>query len=262
MLKSFTGRTRLCNVVCALLTLCLVVLQFTPFWHYGNESKSINGYVWLDCQNAEIANWFTSQLGSSVNVNSIVLTSVLVLLLGVAGVILCFYKSDIGLVSLFSAASALCGIYAFALKPVFRLGSTWIIQLILCIAILIVAIMAVIYGFRKNEQEATGKKVLSQGDINARVAAIKALGNTETKKGRKTTDSDSNFHKLLTFLTDEVPECRAAAAEALGKTSRDVAVTHITHLLNSEKDERVILAMRAALRSIRENMKVEHSARA
>ncbi len=181
-----------------------------------------------------------------------------------AGIILCFYKSDIGFISLLSAASALCGIYAFALKPVFRLGSTWIVQLILCIAILIVAIMAVIYGLRKNEQEATGKKALSQGDIDARVAAIKALGNAETKRGRKTetADSDSNFNKLLTFLTDDVPECRAAAAEALGKTSRDVAVTYITYSLKSEKDEKVIQTMRTALRSIRENIKVERSARA
>ena len=264
MLKSFTGKTRLCNVLCALLTLCLMVLQFTPFWHYGSESKSINGYVWLDCQNSEIASWFTSQLGSAVNINSLVITAVLVLLLGVGGIILCFYKSDVGLVALLPAASSLCALYAFAFKPAFRLGSTWITQLILCIAILIFAVMAVVYGFKKNDQEALGKKALTQGDIDARVNAIRALGNTETKKGRKvkTTDSDSNFHKLLTFLTDEVPECRAAAAEALGKTSRDVAVTHITHLLNSEKDERVIQAMRAALRSIRENMKAEHAARA
>ncbi len=85
MLKSFTGRTRLCNMVCALLTLCFLVLQFTPFWHYGKESMSINGYVWLDFQNTEIANWFTSQLGGPVNFNSILLTSILILLLGVCG---------------------------------------------------------------------------------------------------------------------------------------------------------------------------------
>lgn len=261
MLKSLDGRTKLCNYVCALLTLCLLIFQFTPFWNFGSDSLSINGYVWLDTSNTEIANWFTSQLGSAVNINSIVLTSVLVLLFGAAGLVLCLMKSDIGLVALLPAVSALSGIYAFVLKPVFRLGSTWIIQLIICIAILAFAVMAIVFGRQKNEQKVSGKKVLSQGDINARVAAIKALGEKSAKK-TKGEDTDSNFHKLLTYLTDEVPECRIAAAEELGKTSRDVAFTHISHLLGSETDERVIKTMRTSLVSIRENIRLEHSANA
>ena len=95
MSKSLNGRTKTCNYVCALLTLCLLILQFTPFWHYGSDSISINGYVWLEPGNTEIANWFTSQLGSAININSVVITSVLVLLLGVAGVVLCIMKSEI-----------------------------------------------------------------------------------------------------------------------------------------------------------------------
>ena len=144
------SKTKLFNYVCALLTLVLLVLQFTPFWNYNGQTASINGFVWLNPQGAEINNWFTSQLGTAVNVNSVVITSVLVLLLGVAGVVLCVMKSDIGLMALLPAASALSGIYAFALKPVFRLGSTWIVQLVLCIAILAMAIITVIVGNKEN----------------------------------------------------------------------------------------------------------------
>jgi Mg/Co/Ni transporter MgtE len=63
----------------------------------------------------------------------------------------------------------------------------------------------------------------------------------------------------LNHLGDEIPECRAAAAETLGKTSRDVAFTHISHLLTKEKDEKVIRTMRQALVDIRKNMRAEHA---
>lgn len=151
MLKTMEGRTKVFNYVCAALTLILLVLQFTPFWNYNGQSASINGYVWMNPQDTEIASWFTSQLGTSVNVNSVVISSVLVLLLGAAGAVLCVMKSHINLMALLPAAASLCGIYAFALKPVFRLGSTWIIQLILCIAILAISILTIVSSFKKEE---------------------------------------------------------------------------------------------------------------
>ena len=149
MLKTIEGRTKVFNYVCAGLTLILLVLQFTPFWNYNGQSASINGYVWLKPQDTTILSWFTSQLGTSVNVNSVVISSVLILLLGAAGVILCVMKSHISLIALLPASASLCGIYAFALKPVFRLGSTWIIQLVLCIAILAAAILTIAGSFKK-----------------------------------------------------------------------------------------------------------------
>lgn len=258
MLKSFSGKTKLCNIVCAVLTLCLLILQFTPFWNYGNGSLSINGYVWLDCGNTDIANWFSSQLGNTVNLNSIVITAVLVLLFGLAGIILCIMKSYNGVVAILPALTGISALYAFAFKPAFRLGSTWVIQLLLSIAILVFAVMAFVFGIKQSKQVETGKQALSQGEISARVAAIKALSADTVKKG-DSQDSDANFYKLLTFLTDEVPECRIAAAETLGQTSRDVAFTNISHLMNTEKDPNVKKAMREALISIRENMRKEHS---
>lgn len=264
MLKSFNGRTKLCNYVCAFLTLCLLILQFTPFWQIGGDSLSINGYVWMDCSNTEIASWFNSQLDTPFNINSVVITAVLVLLFSAIGTVICVIKPHVGFSALLPVAAALSGIYAFLFKPEFRLGSTWIIQLVLCIAILITAAGAIIFGIKRNGQEATGAKIYTQEDINARVAAIKALGNTGTKKGKKSKEvnNDADFYKLITYLTDEVPECRIAAAETLGKTSRDIAFTHISHLLGSEKDENVIKAMRKALISIRENIRIEHAEKA
>lgn len=101
-----------------------------------------------------------------------------------------------------------------------------------------------------------GKKGTRQS-VEQRVAAIKAIGehSEAKKKKKKGEDNDSDFYKLLNYLTDEAPECRIAALEMLGKTDRDVAITHISHLLGTEKDEKVAKAMREALSSIRSNMK-------
>lgn len=262
MLKSLSGRTKLWNYVCVFFTLCLLILQFVPFWHFGTDSMSIGSYVWLDCDNPEMARWFSAQLGAAPKINSIVISSVPLLLLGVLGIIFCIIKPNTGFATLLPAASALFGLYGFAFEPAFRLGSTWIVQLILCLLMLASAVMAMMYGTKSRKQRGLGAEMLSEGDITARVAAIRALGNPDGVKKGQEANSEANFNKLLTLLTDEVPECRIAAAEALGQTSRDVAFTHISHVLGSEKDERVVKAMRAALVSIRENMKREHSEKA
>lgn len=104
------------------------------------------------------------------------------------------------------------------------------------------------------------KKGPSHGSVESRIATIRSLGTADekAKKKNKSEDMDSNFNRLLNYLYDEAPACRIAAAEELSKTSRDVACTHISHILNSEKNEDVKKAMRAALISIRENMRREH----
>lgn len=66
--------------------------------------------------------------------------------------------------------------------------------------------------------------------------------------------NDKYFNKLLVFLTDPVPENRIAACMALGKTSKDVAFTHLSHWLRSETDENVRKAMKTAMSDIRKNM--------
>lgn len=93
----------------------------------------------------------------------------------------------------------------------------------------------------------------SQGDVNSRIAAIRALGEPETKKKKKDNE-DSRLNQLLSYLKDEEPACRIAAAETLASSSKEIAVTYICRYIQDEKDENVIKAMKEALASIRENM--------
>lgn len=86
-------------------------------------------------------------------------------------------------------------------------------------------------------------KYLTSKDTSVRIAAMKALGKC---------DGENGFNALINSLTDPEAEVRMAAAESLGETKKDVAFTHLSHNLSSEKDERVIRAMKEAMVKIRQ----------
>ena len=144
MLKTRNGRTRTLNYICAGITFILLVLQFTPFWKFNGNLASINGYVWLYPKNKELAEWFVSNLGRDFNIYSVVIPSVLILFFGFFGLFLCIKKSHSGLSPLLPAGASLIVIYSHVLIPVFRLGFTWNIQLVLSILILIVALLMIV----------------------------------------------------------------------------------------------------------------------
>lgn len=259
MLQSLRGKIRFLNFVNMALVSCLLILQFTPFWHYSGKTTTINGYVWLNPGDTEITKWFASQLGTTPEINSIVMSSVLILLSGIVSVILCIKFSKVGQIAI---APAICGIvrlYTYLAKPVFKLGSNWWLHLILSIAILLIAITTLVLHYKTSGQEIPGNVAVSKADKESRIALIKALGEVNHKKPE---DNNKNFNKLLNWLNDSEADYRMVAAETLGKTSRDAAFTHISHKIESETNERVIKVMRQALVSIRENMQNEHTERA
>lgn len=262
-MKSVIGKAKLYQRISAFFTLCLTILQFTPFWKLDGYSLSINKYVWIECNNSEIESWFSSQLGNATNINSFVITAVLVLVFSVIGILLFLTKPNSSLGAVCSVIAALSAIYAFAFKPAFRLGETWVLQLILSVVIIVIS--AALLALRYKDRSADADDIESPAaDITARVSHIRSLAAAEetlkSKKHKdKSDDSNNNFNQLLTFLSDESPECRIAACEALGQTARDVAFTHISYRLLHETDEAVKKAMKAALCRIRSNEKQIHT---
>ncbi len=89
-------------------------------------------------------------------------------------------------------------------------------------------------------------------DPNDYTEEIRQLSDSMIKNPK---ENDKEFNRLLSYLTHPFPPNRIAACEALGKTSRDVAVTNIRHWLQTEDDESVVNAMKAALVQIRENIR-------
>lgn len=97
-------------------------------------------------------------------------------------------------------------------------------------------------------------------DVNEKIEDIRALGKNDDKKkrGKKGGNSDEgNFYALLNYLGDENPECRIAAAEEVGKTTSDVAITYLVRYLAKEEDEKVASAMKTALASIKSKIHVQ-----
>jgi len=98
------------------------------------------------------------------------------------------------------------------------------------------------------------KKKTTEDSIESRVAAIRALGATNPGNKKKNQEGE-NFNLLLQHLTDEEAECRLAAAETLGNTSKEIAITYLLRYLETEQDENVAKAMKAAVSNIRDNIR-------
>lgn len=267
MFQSMRGKTKLCNYVCALLALVLLVFQFTPFWSFiddeGKEkTASINGFVWLNPDESALVDDFSKALNPDLmpitkdvkitSVVTMVISCVAILLLCIFSIIFCIKKARNGAIATVPGLAALAGILTFALNPAYRLGTTWIVQLIVCVLLLAAAVVTFIIGSKANAQEKSGHS--TKADVAAKVSAIKHMVfDLKALKGDRTL-AEVNFNRLLAFLTDDDAECRIAAVEMLSSASKEVAYTHIVHLLDTEEDENVKVAMRNALVSIKKNI--------
>lgn len=85
-------------------------------------------------------------------------------------------------------------------------------------------------------------KLLGSKDKEVQLAAMEALG----KMGK-----DEGFNALIVRLSSDDADIRAAAAAGLGAMGNDHARAHLTHLLETEKDEKVIAALKKAIEGLR-----------
>ena len=138
MPKNLTQRTKLVHYVCAALLLVLLVMQFTPFWHYGEagETVSISGYIWFPSDHNDLTSYLQQMVGSDFTIDTILVPCILMLLLSAAGAVLCVIKPGEWLASLLAVACGLSGVIGFLTCPALRLGSAWAMQLLLCILLL------------------------------------------------------------------------------------------------------------------------------
>ena len=256
MFSSMRGKTKLCNYICGVVTFILLAFQFVPFWAVPGTEKnySIASFIWLNAKDRDILKYFQSATGYEANVNFLAAFCATIIICSVIGIVFSFTKSDKGILAIVPAIGAIAGIVAFTAVPEYLLGSTCVVQLIICALVLVAAIVTIVFDFKKVKQEAIGEKA-SARDIAAKVSTIKSLTTEVTAKKGSIAIAEANFNKLLAYLKDADYECRVAAAEMLGKTSKEIALTHITYLLETEENAEVAEAMRNALTSIRENMK-------
>lgn len=139
------------NILCAVLALALLILQFTPFWHFEGEdeqSSSIQSYVWFPDSHKELDGYLSDEIGANYTINDVVTMPALVLVLGAVGIVLCLVKSDKWPVSLLPAACGAVGVWGYLTGAAFRLGSGWGLHLALCIALLVIGALSVVSGLK------------------------------------------------------------------------------------------------------------------
>ena len=134
-------RTRLGAIVCAVLMLAVLVLQFTPFWHIGEgeeqQDVSIGAYVWFPTDHKEVDTYMKEQVSSDFNISGVVGVHSLVLVLSVAGLVLCLVKPAMPVSPVLVMGSSVSGLVGCLGMKAFQLGSTWAVLLILFIAALV-----------------------------------------------------------------------------------------------------------------------------
>lgn len=148
--KIKNNRGAACMLVCALLLMILFILQFTPFWQYGEagESCSISSYVWFPSDQKELESWLGAQ-AEDHDLNSFVGMPILTLVLSAAGAVLCLIKPDNGWTALLPTACGLFGAIGYLTTPALKLGMGWTWHLLLCIALLVLGVFGLVQWIRE-----------------------------------------------------------------------------------------------------------------
>ena len=154
MPKKPVSRTKVVHYACAALMLVLLVLQFTPYWHYGEAGKaasSISSYIWFPTNHTDLTAHLQQLTGNpSFLVNNVLIPCLLMLLLSIAGTVLCILKPGSVWTSVVTAACGLSGVLGMMFKPALRLGSTWVLMLVLCLVLVTASVYVLLAGQSEN----------------------------------------------------------------------------------------------------------------
>ena len=141
----------LCNVVCVILMVALLILQFTPFWELDGQQISIGGYIWFPTSHEDLTSHFQEAINADFKVDSLVLSSLAQLLLPAAGIGLLIYNRE----SLYiPVCAAVCGagtLCSFLFKTAFQQGVHWYLYPVLAVILLIAASVSVYVRYKKPE---------------------------------------------------------------------------------------------------------------
>ena len=148
--KIRNNQTAALMLMCAVLMAILLVLQFTPFWHYGEagESASISGYVWFPDDYKALDSWLGEQ-AEGHDLNSFVGTPILLMVLSVLGAVVCLVKPEKSLTALMPTVCGAAVLIAYLTTPVLRLGAGWTWHLLIGTLLLALGIYGLMQRFGK-----------------------------------------------------------------------------------------------------------------
>ena len=154
-MKKINKAAKFCCVLCAILMLTVLILQYIPYWTYSDGSASIADYVWWPEHHKALTKEFRNDFGRDYAVQQIVLMPVTILVTTILGVVVCVLKpGKIGAFILPLITGAM-GLYGFLTVPVFSLGSTYIVQIVASAVLLVVAIIGGVFSILNKRSERT-----------------------------------------------------------------------------------------------------------
>lgn len=146
-MKKERSSTILYSVLCGVLMLALVILQFTPFWSANGDSASLQSMTWFPGNHRILDTYFRAELGSAYSLNNLVLPTICILILGVLGCAMCIIKPKSAANGWFVLGCGVCGLWGYLFMPVYQLGSGLVLPLILsCLCIVCSIPMLIQFG--------------------------------------------------------------------------------------------------------------------
>lgn len=155
MKSSKTSLVKIFSILCVVLMLGMLVLQFVPFWEVeaedpeDNLSVSISSYIWFPGENDDLTDYFEDVYKDNsyekYNINSIVLPCVLFLVLPVIAAVFFAFDRDTAVTPILTALCGVFGVWAFLAKPVMRYGSLWVVYFVLSIVLILAAVASFVF---------------------------------------------------------------------------------------------------------------------
>lgn len=129
----------------AVLMLALLVMQFLPFWELESETISMSDYIWTPNENKSFTKLIKAELDDKkFDPVRIVLWPVLTLVLGAAGIVLCFVKKDTLLPYIVAVCCGLTGALTYLTSEIFRWGTTWGLHLAIAVVVLVAGVAGLV----------------------------------------------------------------------------------------------------------------------
>ena len=123
---------KILGILCALVMLAVVVLQFLPAWEMDEQSMSVAEYVWFPYDHSDFTKYFRTELDDSlISAGDVAGGHAILLVLGVVGAAFCVTKSN-KLSFVPGAVMGLYGLYEYFMQPLYVLTPLGMPLLILC----------------------------------------------------------------------------------------------------------------------------------
>lgn len=120
--------------------LALLVCQFVPFWSLGEETVSINGYIWFCTDHENFTSYFQEALNDEVfNAGTIVGVNLITMLACVLGIVFCIKNSEDIWPGLISVICGVVGLFSYIAYPVYRMGAGWGLHVAVCVGMILAA---------------------------------------------------------------------------------------------------------------------------